>query len=105
MSNTDSKSEIHWLVKMAQDLRDSRSLSLTSKPSHVDPDLAHPALSVLGELVDRCRVDIQPEFLMGYAFGLQQAGLIDDVVFESIENYVGLDDDNDPTSNAGNILN
>lgn len=105
MSNTDSQSEVHWLVKIAQELRDTKTLSLTAKSLHIDPDLAHPALSILGEFVDRCRFDIQPEFLMGYAFGLQQAGLIDEVVFGAIRDYVGSDGDNDPTSNVGNTFN
>jgi hypothetical protein len=97
MSNSDSNLEIHWLIKMAQDIREGRTSSLdTNKPS-VDPDLAHPALSILGELTDRCGYDIKPDFLQGYAYGLNQAGLIDDAVLRTIETHVGNAEDNDLT--------
>lgn len=105
MSNTEPKLEVHWLVNMAQELRDSTHLSLTPKSSRLDPDLAHPALSVLGELIDRCGSDIQPQFLSGFAFGLQQVGLIDDVVLKAIETHVGASDDNQLTSSVGRNLN
>lgn len=105
MRNTHSKPEIHWLVKVAQELRDTSSLSLTSEPLHIDPDLAHPALSILGEFVDRCGFDVQPEFLRGYAFGLLQAGLIDEIVLAAIGSHIGVTEYNDLMPTAGKSLN
>lgn len=98
MSNTESKPEVHWLVNLAQELRDNKPLSLNSKPLHVDPDLSHPAVSTLCELADRCGSDIPPEFLRGYAFGLRQVGLIDDVVLEKVDMHTVVVENNDPTS-------
>lgn len=98
MSINESKHEVHWLVNLAQDLRDNKPLSLNSKPLHLDPDLSHPAVSNLCDLVDRCGSDISPEFLRGYAFGLRQAGLIDDVVLEKVDMHTAVVENNNPTS-------
>jgi hypothetical protein len=95
MSNYESKLDVHWLIKVAQEIRNSSTLSMTAEPSFIDPDLAHPALSVLCELVDRCGCDIEPAYLEGYAYGLQQAGLIDDAVFAAVGAHIGANCDND----------
>ena len=94
MTNTASELDIHWLIKMAQDIREGKTPSLNTNQSAIDPDLAHPALSILGEFLDRCGSDIEPAFLQGYAYGINQAGLIDDVVLKAIEMYVGAAEDN-----------
>lgn len=44
---------------------DTSSLSLSSEPLHIDPAVAQPQLSVLGEFVDRYSLDVQPECLRG----------------------------------------
>jgi len=95
---TESELDIHWLIQMAQDIREGKTPSLNTNQSAIDPDLAHPALSMLGDFVDRCGSDIEPAFLQGYAYGINQAGLIDDVVLKAIEMYVGGAVDNDLTS-------
>jgi hypothetical protein len=97
MNNTDLELDVHWLIKMAQDIRDSEILESTSGQLAIDQDLAHPSLSVLGELIDRCSFDIEPEFLRGYAYGLNQAGLITSAVLTAIETYVGPGDGTDLT--------
>lgn len=80
---------------MAQEIRNDDGPSLTSKQSTIDSDLAHPAMSILGELVDRCGFDIEPAFLHGYAYGLCQAGLIDDVILKAVEAHSGEGNDGD----------
>lgn len=93
MRNSASTPDVHWLIKVAQEIRNRNTQSMTSGPSSIDPDLAHPALSVLGELVDRCGFDIEPAYLDGYAYGLQQAGLTDDIVVAAVRTYIGADHD------------
>jgi hypothetical protein len=97
MNDIELNPEIHWMLNMAQELRDEKPLSQSSKPAQLDPDLAHPAMSVLCDLIDRCGDDVQSEFLRGYAFGLQQAGLIDDVVLTGVEMHIGIVDDSNIT--------
>jgi hypothetical protein len=98
MSNTDSESGVHWLIEMAQDIRINETPLPTSGQSAIDADLAHSSLPVLGELIDRCGFDIEHAFLQGYAYGLNQAGLIDDVVLRAINGHVGATEDNVPAS-------
>lgn len=87
MSNSDS--DVHWLMKLAQEFREGSRPSASEMPS-IDQDLAHPALSFLGELIDRCGSEIAPAFLDGYAYGLCQAGLIDDVVLRAVRIHIGI---------------
>lgn len=87
MSNSDS--DVHWLMKLAQEIREGSKLSASGDPS-IDQDLAHPALSILGELIDSCGSEIEPAFLDGYAYGLCQAGLIDDVVLRAVRIHIGI---------------
>ena len=87
MSNSDS--DVHWLMKLAQEIREGSKLSASRDPS-IDQDLAHPALSILGELIDSCGSEIEPAFLDGYAYGLCQAGLIDGVVLRAVRTHIGL---------------
>jgi len=94
MSNSDS--DVHWLMKLAQEIREGSKLSASGDPS-IDQDLAHPALSILGELVDSCGSEIEPAFLDGYAYGLCQAGLIDGVVLRAVRTHIGLGDEGDLT--------
>ena len=94
MSNSDS--DVHWLMKLAQEIREGSKLSASGDPS-IDQDLAHPALSILGELIDSCGSEIEPAFLDGYAYGLCQAGLIDGVVLRAVRTHIGLGDKGDLT--------
>lgn len=94
MSNSDS--DVHWLMKLAQEIREGSKLSASGDPS-IDQDLAHPALSILGELIDSCGSEIEPAFLDGYAYGLCQAGLIDGVVLMAVRTHIGLGDEGDLT--------
>ncbi len=82
-------------MKMAQEIRDDEGPSLTSKQSTIDEDLAHPAMSILGDLIDRCGFDIEPAFLQGYAYGLCQAGLIDDVILKAVGGHSGEGNDDE----------
>jgi hypothetical protein len=100
MNNADLESDSHWLIKMAQDIRENRIPELTSGKPAIAPDLAHSSLSLLGELIDRCSFDIEPEFLRGYAYGLNQVGLIDEVVLRAIEKFVGAGNDYDVASKS-----
>lgn len=95
MNKIDSDPEVHWLMKMAQEIRDDNGPSLTSQQSTIDADLAHPAMSILGDLIDRCGFDIEPAFLQGYAYGLCQAGLIDDVILKAVGAHSGEGYDDD----------
>jgi len=63
----------------------------------IDQDLAHPALSILGKLIDSCGSELEPAFLNGYAYGLYQAGLIDDVVLRAVRIHIGIGEEDDPT--------
>lgn len=94
MSNSDS--DVHWLMKLAQEIRENSKLSASGDPS-IDQDLAHPALTILGELIDSCGSEIEPAFLDGYAYGLCQAGLIDGVVLSAVRTHIGLGEDGDLT--------
>lgn len=94
MSNSDS--DAHWLMKLAQEFREGSRPSTSEMPS-IDQDLAHPALSVLGELIDSCGSETEPAFLDGYAYGLCQAGLIDDVVLKAVRRHIGLGEEDDLT--------
>jgi len=94
MSNSDF--DVHWLMKLAQEIREGSKLSASGDPS-IDQDLAHPALSILGELIDSCGSEIEPAFLDGYAYGLCQAGLIDGVVLRAVRTHIGLGDEGDLT--------
>lgn len=94
MSNSDS--DVHWLIKLAQEIREENKPSASEMPS-IDQDLAHPALSILGELIDSCGSEIEPAFLDGYAYGLCQAGLIDDVVLRAVRMHIGIGVEDDPT--------
>lgn len=94
MSN--SGSDVHWFIKLAQEIRDEGRPSASEMPS-IDEDLAHPALSILGELIDSCGSEIEPAFLDGYAYGLSQAGLIDDVVLRAVRTHIGLGEEGDLT--------
>lgn len=102
MNNDDLSCDVHWLIKMAQEIREKETPPLSPENSFLDADLAHPALSVLGELIDRCSFDIEPEFLRGYAYGLNQAGLIADEVLKTIENYVGAGNHHELAAEIGN---
>jgi hypothetical protein len=82
-------------MKLAQEIREGSRLSASGDPS-IDQDLAHPALSVLGELIDSCGSEIEPAFLDGYAYGLCQAGLIDGVVLKAVRMHIGLGEEGDP---------
>ncbi len=85
MSNSDF--DVHWLMKLAQEIRDGGSPSASEELS-INQDLAHPALSTLGELVDGCGSEIEPAFLDGYAYGLYQAGLVDDVILNAVRMHI-----------------
>ena len=102
MNNDELSSDVHWLIKMAQEIRETGQPQLSFGNSVIDADLAHPSLSVLGELIDRCSFDIEPEFLRGYSYGLNQAGLIDDEVLKAIEKHIGECDDHDLASKIEN---
>ena len=95
MDNSDFQLDVHWLMKLAQEIRDDNEPSLTAKQSTIDADLAHPAMSILGDLIDRCGFDIEPAFLQGYAYGLCQAGLIDDVILKAVGAHSGEGHDED----------
>ena len=96
MSNSDS--DAHWLIKLAQEIREGSRPSTPKMPS-IDQDLAHPALSKLGKLIDSCGSETEPAFLDGYAYGLCQAGLIDEVVLRAVRIHIGIDEEGDPAQN------
>jgi len=92
----NSEFDVHWLIKLAQEIREE------SKPSDpemlsIDQDLAHPALSILGRFIDNCGSEIEPAFLDGYAYGLCQAGLIDDVVLRAVRIHIGIGEESELT--------
>lgn len=91
---SDSDSDVHWLIKLAQEIREGNRTSASAKSS-IDQDLAHPALSTLGELIDSCGSEIEPAFLDSYAYGLCQAGLIDDVVLRAVRGHIGIGEEDD----------
>jgi len=94
MSNSDFA--VHWLIKLAQEIREGSRPS-DSEMLSIDQDLAHPALSILGQFIDGCGSEIEPAFLDGYAYGLCQAGLIDDVVLRAVRIHIGIGEESDPT--------
>ena len=94
MSNSDF--DVHWLIKLAQEIREGSRPS-DSEMLSIDQDLAHPALSILGQFIDSCGSEIEPAFLDGYAYGLCQAGLIDDVVLRAVRIHIGISEEGGPT--------
>lgn len=93
---SDFDSDVHWLVKLAQEIREGSRAPASGEPS-IDQDLAHPALSILGELIDSCGSEVEPAFLDGYAYGLCKAGLIDDVVLRAVRLHIGISEEGDLT--------
>lgn len=93
-----SDCDVHWFIKLAQDIREGGVPRASAGELLIDPDLGHPALSTLGELIDGCGLEVSPIFLDGYAYGLKQAGLIDDVVLQAVRMHIGEVGESDQSS-------
>jgi hypothetical protein len=97
-SKSSSDCDVHWLIKLAQEIREGGVPRVSPGELLIDPDLRHPALSTLGELIDGCGSEISPISLDGYAYGLKQAGLIDDVVLQTVRMHIGEVGESDQSS-------